>query len=115
MEVTSRWLLLGCAVVLVCVLFVPAVWTAAAAQTRLADYPFTLGVASGDPMDERVVIWTRLAIQPQALGAGMGLNAVPVRWEVAEDETLTRTVARGEMLVGPETGHALHIDVGGLK
>ncbi|HEY8495359.1 MAG TPA: PhoD-like phosphatase N-terminal domain-containing protein, partial [Myxococcota bacterium] len=33
----------------------------------LPDWPFTLGVASGDPLADRVVIWTRLAPDPLAL------------------------------------------------
>ena len=57
----------------------------------LAD-PFTLGVASGEPTADGVVIWTRLAPTPLAddgLG-GMPARAVDVEWEVAADERFTR-------------------------
>jgi len=33
----------------------------AMAKTRFSDYPFKLGVASGDPLPDGVVLWTRLA------------------------------------------------------
>ena len=34
---------------------------AARGARRIADDPFTLGVASGDPLPDSVVLWTRLA------------------------------------------------------
>src|ERR671916_2301981 len=36
------------------------------ARPRFSGYPFTLGVASGDPQPDGVVIWTRLAPKPLA-------------------------------------------------
>ena len=47
-------------------------------------YPFTLGVASGDPMSDGVVLWTRLAPDPLN-GGGMPAAPVEVGWEVATD------------------------------
>ena len=47
-------------------------------------YPFTLGVASGDPLPDGVVLWTRLAPRPLA-GGGMPPAPVEVGWEVARD------------------------------
>ena len=43
----------------------PGAWTSAVAQTRMADYPFGLGVASGEPTPDGMVLWTRLATRPQ--------------------------------------------------
>jgi len=48
------------------------------AQLRLREYPFTLGVASGDPVPDGVVLWTRLAPDPLR-GGGMPPQRVPVR------------------------------------
>lgn len=45
-------------------------------------YPFSLGVASGDPLPDGVVLWTRLAPKPLE-GEGMPMAAVDVGWEVA--------------------------------
>src|SRR5262245_29290548 len=56
---------------------------------RFADDPFSLGVASGDPWPDGVVLWTRLA--PDALnGGGMPARNVPVKWEVATDERMQK-------------------------
>ncbi len=52
--------------------------------------PFKLGVASGDPLPDSVVIWTRLVADPLAPGGGMPDRPVTVDWEVAADETFRR-------------------------
>ncbi len=77
-------------------------------------YPFTLGVASGDPLSNRVVIWTRLAADPIA-GGGMASHPYRVRWEVAEDEAMRRVVRRGSSWAEPEHAHSVHVDVSGLR
>src|SRR4051812_30116407 len=48
--------------------------------------PFTLGIASGDPRHDGVVLWTRLAPSPLEPGGGMTPSRVPVRWEISSDE-----------------------------
>ncbi|GAA4436611.1 alkaline phosphatase D family protein [Phytohabitans houttuyneae] len=75
---------------------------------------FTLGVASGDPLPDAVVIWTRLAPQPLA-GGGMPERAVAVHWEVAEDERFRRIRQRGVAVAHPKLGHSVHVDVRGLR
>jgi alkaline phosphatase D len=77
--------------------------------------PFTLGVASGDPLPDAVVIWTRLAPDPLARRGGMPDRAVPVRWEVAADEGFARIVRRGTVQAQPSKAHSVHIDVQGLQ
>ncbi len=42
-------------------------------------------------------------------------RAVPVRWEVAEDERFARVIRRGTEVTVPETGHSVHIEVAGLS
>src|SRR3954449_5637188 len=51
--------------------------------------PFSLGVASGDPLPDSVVIWTRLAPEPLS-GALLAEGSVKVDWEVAEDEAFKK-------------------------
>lgn len=82
-----------------------------------SDYPFTLGVASGDPLSDSVVLWTRLAPNPLAEdgNGGMGNQYIPVEWEVAEDEKFTRIVRSGKEIAGPELGHSVHAEVFGLR
>jgi alkaline phosphatase D len=85
-----------------------------AAQPVFRSHPFTLGVASGEPAPDGFVIWTRLAPEPLAPDGGMPRAAVPVLWEVAEDERFQRIAAAGTALARPELGHAVHVEVAGL-
>ncbi|WP_326556406.1 alkaline phosphatase D family protein [Micromonospora sp. NBC_01796] len=87
------------------------------ATGRLPTDLFKLGVASGDPLPDGVVLWTRLA--PDALAAdglgGMPRRVVPVQWEVAEDARFRHVVRRGLDLATPELGHSVHAEVSGLR
>jgi alkaline phosphatase D len=83
-------------------------------QPRFAGYPFTLGVASGDPVADGFVIWTRLAPAPLE-GGGMPPEVVEVRWEVADDARFLDIVRRGVAIAAPELGHSVHADVTGLE
>ena len=76
--------------------------------------PFTLGVASGDPDDQSVVLWTRLAPEPLAADGGMGRRIVEVAWEIAEDEGMQRVIQRGLVRTGPDDGHSVHVEPASL-
>ena len=79
--------------------------------------PFTLGVASGDPAVDGVVLWTRLATDPlveNGLG-GMPSRGVEGRWELAEDERFSRGLRRGRLEARPDSAHAVHVEVSGLR
>lgn len=78
------------------------------------DDPFTLGIASGDPWPNSVVLWTRLAPDPLN-GGGMPAKSVPVRWEVATDERMQRVIASGTATATAEFGHSVHVEVNGLQ
>jgi hypothetical protein len=54
--------------------------------------PFSLGVASGDPLPDGVALWTRLAPDPLN-GGGMPARPVTVKWEIAADEGM-KEIAR---------------------
>ncbi len=84
------------------------------ATPRLSGYPFTLGVASGDPTAEAVVLWTRLAPDALVAGGGMPTQDVPVRWEVATDERFAGLVADGTAVARAADAHAVHVDATGL-
>ena len=58
--------------------------------------PFTLGVASGDPLRDSIVLWTRLAPEPLRADGGMPAKPVEVRWELAKDPGMRRLVDRGK-------------------
>lgn len=85
-----------------------------ATTPRFTDYPFTLGVASGSPLPDSVVIWTRLAPDPLR-GGGLDLLAVPVRWEMATDEAFSKIVQRGNYPADSTYGHSVHVEVRGLR
>ncbi|MFF9064737.1 alkaline phosphatase D family protein [Streptomyces sp. NPDC014891] len=92
----------------------PLAGSAAAAELdgrRLTEDPFTLGVASGDPLPGSVLLWTRLAPRPFEPGGGLPAVRVPVRWELALDERFTRTVRRGLATAHPEFSHTVHVEV----
>src|SRR5882762_1602550 len=76
-------------------------------------YPFTLGVASGDPLPDGLVLWTRLAPKPLE-GGGMPMAPVDVDWEIARDARFQNIVQKGSMLARPELGHSVHVEVAGL-
>lgn len=86
-----------------------------ARTVQFTETPFALGVASGDPWPDGFVIWTRLAPRPLEEHGGMPMVAVPVLWEVSEDERFTAIVQSGEAIARPELGHSVHVEVGGLK
>lgn len=76
--------------------------------------PFTLGVASGDPLPWAVVIWTRLAPEPLELDGGMPQKPVTVHWEMAKDPDFRQIADRGSIDALPRLGHSVHVDVQGL-
>jgi alkaline phosphatase D len=84
------------------------------ATPSLGAYPFTLGVASGDPLPHGVVLWTRLAPDPLH-GGGMPHRVVPVGWRLATDPGMRHVVRSGIALARPQLAHAVHVEVGGLR
>jgi alkaline phosphatase D len=72
--------------------------------------PFLHGVASGDPLADRVVLWTRVTPPP-------GREAEPVRvaWCIARDPALSRPVAEGVLATGPARDHTVKVDAVGLE
>ena len=77
--------------------------------------PFTLGVASGYPTTDSVILWTRLAPEPQHGDGGMAGVAVPVDWVVSRTPDLQDVVAQGVVQAVPEWGHSVHVEVTGLE
>jgi alkaline phosphatase D len=83
------------------------------ASPRWDASPFSLGIASGDPAEDGVVLWTRLAPDPLN-GGGMPPDPVEVRWEVAQDDAMRRVVRSGRATAVAEWAHAVHAEVDGL-
>ncbi|MEV5666081.1 alkaline phosphatase D family protein [Streptomyces flaveolus] len=81
---------------------------------RITKDPFTLGVASGDPLPDSVLLWTRLAPEPFLEDGGMGTERVAVEWEVALDDYFAGVMFRGTADAHAEYAHSVHVDVTGL-
>ncbi len=86
-----------------------------ARNPRFQDDPFQLGVASGDPLPDGAVIWTRLAPRPLEPEGGMSGIRTVVTWSVASDEAFENVVQAGRVTAGPELGYSVHVDVRGLE
>ncbi|MGW5272247.1 alkaline phosphatase D family protein [Streptomyces sp. NPDC004044] len=87
----------------------------AAPSARAADGPaFLHGVASGDPLPDGILLWTRVTPTPDAVpGSGRGADTA-VRWEVAEDKEFARIVAQGSTVARAASDHTVKADVRGL-
>ncbi len=83
---------------------------------RLSGDPFTLGVASGDPAADSVILWTRLAPRPLAGDGGSGMpdDLVDVRWQIATDDRFRTIVDEGVATADVAFGHSVHVEAGGL-
>jgi alkaline phosphatase D len=69
---------------------------------------FALGIASGQPRPDGMVLWTRLT--------GPELpDAVDVAWELAHDEAFTRIAAKGVERAEAEWAHSVHAEPAGLE
>src|SRR5277367_2232335 len=97
----------------------PAVLRFAVAQSWHAGNPFSLGVASGAPRPDGFVLWTRLAPEPLSTNpetpGGMRGGDVSVRYEIATDAAMAKTVQRGEATAEQAFGYSVHLDVAGLQ
>jgi alkaline phosphatase D len=78
-------------------------------------YPFSLGIASGDPAPDGFVIWTKIAPKPLERGGGMPKRRVEVEWSIATDAAMRQVARKGTAIAHPELGHAVHVEVGGLE
>lgn len=77
-------------------------------QALAADVPrFALGVASGSPQPDGMVLWTRLT------GAELPPRA-EVQWELAHDEAFTKIAARGRETALADEAHTVHAEPAGL-
>lgn len=81
---------------------------------RLADYPFQLGIASGDPAPDGVVLWTRLCTDPHSDDA-LPREDIQVEWQVCDDEQMTRVAQKGVATAPHDWAHAVHVEVQGLE
>ena len=81
--------------------------TTTLAPIELPADPFALGIASGDPDTESVVLWTRLAPLPLD-GGGMPSDDVPVVWEASSTDNFDTIAASGQEIARAASCHSVH-------
>ncbi len=74
-------------------------------DTRFA--PFYHGVASGDPLSDRVIIWTR--VTPDSS------SSIPVKWQVAPDTAFSTITQSGTLTTSDAEDFTVKVDVTGLQ
>ncbi|MFB7510834.1 PhoD-like phosphatase N-terminal domain-containing protein, partial [Streptomyces broussonetiae] len=90
---------------------------AAALPARATDQApsFLHGVASGDPLPDGILLWTRVTPTAEALpGSGIGPDTM-VSWVVATDKALTNVVAKGSTTATAASDHTVKADIRGLQ
>lgn len=70
--------------------------------------PFYHGVASGDPLSDRVIIWTRVTPDDS-------LSSVDVRWEISVNAEFKPVLKSGSVTTSPERDYTVKVDVAGLQ
>ncbi|MEU2913174.1 alkaline phosphatase D family protein [Streptomyces massasporeus] len=76
---------------------------------------FLHGVASGDPLPDGILLWTRVTPVPEAIpGSGAGPDT-EVSWVVARDKAFTTVVAKGSTTATAASDHTVKADIRGLQ
>jgi alkaline phosphatase D len=91
-----------------------ALWLPAAVRAQSQKYHFTLGVASGSPRPNSVVLWTRLAPEPLK-GGGMPAGPTDVRYRICSDEAMRKTIQQGVSTTSEAKAHSVHVLARGLE
>jgi alkaline phosphatase D len=86
-----------------------SVWSQTDTSRKFQSNPFALGVASGSPTHDSVVLWTRL------VDSSLDSRAVVVRWEVADDDAFSRNVQSGQHLATADLGYSVHVELQNLQ
>ncbi|WP_129358226.1 MULTISPECIES: alkaline phosphatase D family protein [Micrococcaceae] len=95
---------------------IPSAEASATTGTTINE-PFGLGVASGAPRPDGVVLWTRLTPQPLAEDGhgGMPQRPIAVNWQVSRNANFVGIEKEGDALAQPELAHSVHPRVEGLR
>lgn len=72
--------------------------------------PFYHGVASGDPLNDRVIIWTRVTPEPNQIN-----DDINVAWRVSLDTSFTTNIKSGVVTTNSDKDFTVKVDVTGLQ
>jgi alkaline phosphatase D len=84
----------------------------AAPELRVADDPFVLGVASGCPTHNGIVLWTRLILADALVANDI---AIPVHWEIASDASMQQVMQSGTEQATADWAHSIHVEISALQ
>lgn len=70
--------------------------------------PFYYGVASGDPLQDRVILWTKLELP-------LGLDEANVIWQIASDSNFSEIVNEGDTVVFRKNDFTVKVDADKLR
>jgi alkaline phosphatase D len=87
----------------------------AATNASSDSFHFRHGVASGDPLPHRVILWTRVTPTDRLTPGVTSGPSVKVRWEVAVDRRFERVVKAGAVTTSPRRDYTVKVDAGGLR
>lgn len=68
---------------------------------------FLYGVASGDPLNDRVILWTHAKVKDQNYD-------VSLTWQVSKDSSFTNIVSSGSVIATANAGFTAKVDATGL-
>ena len=77
------------------------------ADVNLEQASFNYGIASGDPLSDRVILWTYAKVSTDA--------SVDLQWQVATDATFSTIVSSGKTTTTKDTGFTAKVDATGLS
>lgn len=77
-------------------------------QVEIIPISFPYGVASGDPLPESVIIWTKIETEEETA-------LIKGSWKVAKDEAMQEVVQKGEFTTQNDQDFTVKIDVQGLE
>lgn len=87
---------------------ITAVGAAHGSVLAAPEVDFLHGVASGDPLPDAVILWTRVSVSND-------IEAVELRWEVAEDSDFRELVASGTFVTDAARDFTVKVDATGLQ
>ncbi|GLW34420.1 hypothetical protein Areg01_73570 [Actinoplanes regularis] len=80
-----------------------------------AESVFQHGIASGDPLPDGILLWTRVTPTPESVPASGAGPDVEVTWQLATDSAFATVVRSGTAGTGPARDHTVKADVTGLS
>jgi alkaline phosphatase D len=106
LQKTRRELIKALALATIAIPLSNSVW----AQKKFDKNPFILGVASGSPTDQSIVLWTRL-VDEGVFGSNLPNEPIEVKWELALDREFSKIIKSGVSLAVPALAYSVHTEV----